>query len=472
MVTRILSAASAVPLILCFAAAESPSKAPAPTYSNKVAHILAKRCVDCHRKGGSAPFALESFQDVNSKASVIEAAVRSGKMPPWFAAPPEAGKPSPWANDRSLGAEEKASLLNWLGGKRPLGDPKEAPQPRAFDAVWQIGKPDAVYQYTQPVNIPADGVVPYVIRTVETGLTEDKWVSAIEIRPSARSVVHHVLVFIQEAGDAARRGRGTEEAVNFFGAYVPGNSTLVYADGLAKKLPKGAVLRFQLHYTPTGKAAVDQTQIAVRFAAKPPKHEVLVAGIVNPFIRIPPGAENHPEKAVIPVPVDVKILAFMPHMHLRSKSCKYTLVGADGARETLLDVPKYDFNWQLYYLLKEPKTALAGSRVEFDGVYDNSSKNPANPDPTKTVRWGQQTFEEMLLGYIEYYSDTPAGEALARPRAGGAFISAAFTRLDANKDGKVTKEELGARWDALKAADTNGDGAITLEEARAYFRSR
>jgi hypothetical protein len=266
--------------------------------------------------------------------------------------------------------------------------------------------------------------------------------------------------------------------------YVPGNSSLMYPDGFAKKIPAGANLRFQIHYTPNGKAVEDQSQIGLVFAKKPVEHEVRTAGIFNLLLRIPPGAENHKELAQIPVPANVKVMSYLPHMHLRGKACRYELVSPDGKRETLLDIPRYDFNWQLSYDYTEPKTIEKGSRVEFTVWYDNSSKNPANPDPTKTVHWGAQTYDEMHLGYVEYYiPGAKPGDGVAgiqqRPLGGlrgqgagavtPAQIELIFRRMDRNNDGFLTEDEVGAFWNRLKEADANKDGKVTLDEAKKGF---
>jgi hypothetical protein len=188
----------------------------------------------------------------------------------------------------------------------------------------------------------------------------------------------------------------------FWGEYVPGQNTLVYPDGFAKKLPQGARLKFQMHYTPNGTATTDRTRVGVIYAKAPPRHEVRVAGIVNARIAIPPGAADHREAASLRLPFDATIMGFLPHLHVRGKACRYELIRADGTRTTLLDIPRYDFKWQLLYRLHEPLPLQAGETLVFTASYDNSAGNPANPDPTKTVRWGPQTFDEMHLGYVEY----------------------------------------------------------------------
>ncbi len=416
------------------------------TYHAQIARILSTHCIECHRDGGVAPFSLTSSDDVIAHAPMIRQVVERGIMPPWFAAKPEAGQPSHWINDRSVPEADKAALLSWLSSDRPLGNPTDAPPARDFSSGWMIGKPDAVYQFAKPVPIKATGVMSYQHVVIDTELTEDKWVQAIEIQPGVREVVHHVLVFLQvgdrRGDDADEEGRG-----GFWAAYVPGNSYRIFGDGYGKRLPKGAKLRFQMHYTPNGKAVEDATKIGVVFAKEPPRQEVKVAGIVNARLSIPPGADNHREEATLRLPFDVEILGFMPHMHLRGKACRYE-VGTDEANaRMLLDIPRYDFNWQLVYRPTEPIALSQGQTMRFTAWYDNSKNNPANPDPTKTVRWGNQTFDEMHLGYIEYVQPGMApGESdnLRRAALGNRLGDAVFESVDANKDGFLTRDELTA----------------------------
>jgi mono/diheme cytochrome c family protein len=425
------------------------------TYHGRVSRIVQANCVECHRKAGLAPFSLETAADLSAHAAMIERVVEAGRMPPWFAAPAEPGKPSRWANDRTLAPDDKRDFLGWLRGRRPAGNPAEAPLARRFNPDWSIGKPDTIFQLPEPVPVKAEGTMPYVVRDVETHFTEDRWVQAIEVAPTDRAVVHHVLVLLREA---TAQG-GADEHSDFFGIYVPGNSTLVYPEGFAKKIPAGARLRFQIHYTPNGKATHDQTRMGLKFAAGPPEHEVHVAGIANPRLSIPAGAADHAESARLPVPMNARILAFLPHMHLRGKAARYEVVAPNGARQTLLDVPKYDFNWQLYYRLAEPIAVRRGSRIEFTGRFDNSAGNPANPDPSREVRWGAQTTDEMLLGYLEFYVDAPDPNT-------GTGVKVLFKRADRNNDGRVTPDEL-TDTTLFRRLDVNGDGAITLEEAQA-----
>ena len=371
------------------------------TYHARIERIIQNNCAECHHAGGGAPFPLTKYEDIAGRKAAIKRAIGDGTMPPWFAAPPAKGEHTPWVNDRSLTADDKADLLAWLSGDLKKGDPADAPLPRSFESGWLIGKPDAVYQIPKAIAVKADGTMPYQIATVETKLDEDRWVQALEVQPTAREVTHHVLIFALPEG--VKPGRGREEGQGFFAAYVPGNNTLVYPEGYAKKLPKGSTLVFQIHYTPNGKATTDQTRFGVVFAKQPPRSEVRVAGIVNASFTIPPGDGNKEVVARLPIiPFDAKILAFFPHAHLRGKAARYELKSPDGKLTTLLDVPRYDFNWQLMYRYAEPVTVPRGSGLVYTAWYDNSDKNPANPDPKKAVKWGPQTYEEMHLGYLEY----------------------------------------------------------------------
>ena len=378
------------------------------TYHNRISRLVQTNCQECHRAGGVAPFALETYEEVTAKSGMIRKMVERGLMPPWFSAPPEPGAHSPWMNDRSLAARDKADLLAWLGGGKLAGDPADAPLPRSFPGEWVIGTPDAVVQIPNPLEVQAEGTMPYKNVTIETNFGEDKWVRGFEVQPTAREVVHHVLIFAQEAGPVqpgkrARFSGEGDERDGFFAAWVPGGGHVVYPDGFAKPLPAGAKLRFQIHYTPNGTATRDQVKLGLLFAKEAPRHIVRVAGIADHRLSIPPGVERHPETAVLPVPAEVKVLALMPHMHVRGAAFRFEAILPDGAVRTLLDVPRYDFNWQLAYRYAEPRTLPRGSKVRATGWFDNSANNPANPDPTKTVRWGPQTSDEMMLGYVEFY---------------------------------------------------------------------
>lgn len=368
------------------------------TYHARIERIVQQNCVECHRSGGLAPFPLETYEQVLAKKAAIRRTVDDRTMPPWFAAPTAKGEHSPWVNDRSLTDEDKADLLAWLNGDAAKGDVADAPLPRTYASGWLIGKPDAVFQLPKPISVKAEGTMPYQMVSVPTEFEDDRWVQALEVQPTAREVVHHVLVFAAAKGQRV----GGTEAQGFFAAYVPGNNTLIYPDGYAKKLPKGSNIIFQIHYTPNGKATADQTRFGMVFAKQAPRHEVKVTGIANTRFQIPAGADNHMVEARIPVPFNARALAFFPHAHLRGKAARYDAKFPDGSTKNLLDVPHYDFNWQLMYRYAEPVSIPRGTTITYTAWYDNSAKNPANPDPKRRIGWGPQTYDEMHLGYLEY----------------------------------------------------------------------
>ncbi len=374
------------------------------TYHGRISRLIQTHCGECHFDGGVGPFSLESYADVVGHAGMIRKQVEKGQMPPWFSVPVPGEVHGKWANDRTMPEEDRQDLLAWLAGDRAQGDAAEAPLPVRRASEWAIGKPDAVYGLAKPVKIPAEGVMAYEYAFIDTDQTEDRWIQAMEIRPTVAAAVHHVLVWVEAPGGKKGRGQATEDEISgFFGAYVPGNASRVFPEGFGKALPAGATLKFQIHYTPYGKATNDQMRIAFRFAPEKPRHVVHVVGIANPGIRIPAGASNHEEWAALPVPREARLLSFLPHMHVRGKGFRYEVMSPDGESRVVLDVPRYDFNWQLSYQLAEPLRVEKGSRLRATAWFDNSSGNPANPDPAKNVRWGNQTFEEMMIGYLEYY---------------------------------------------------------------------
>ncbi len=379
---------------------------PGVTYHNQVARIMQNNCVTCHRAEGAGPFSLESLADVKEHAPMIKKQVERGAMPPWFAAGDATQSETPWANDCSLSTKDKGDLLAWLASAdRPEGDAKDAPLPRKFAGAWSIGEPEAVFQLPKAFAIKAEGTMPYQRATVTTSFPEDRWVQAYEILPTAPQVVHHVIVRVHEKG--AKVVDGDEGREGYWAAYVPGNTHRVLPQGYAKRLPAGATISFQIHYTPNGKPVEDQLKIGLIFAKQPPQFEVKVAAVAHPRLNIPPGAADHVESRTQAIPMDMLFSAYMAHMHLRGKAFKYEVTYPDGKSEVLLDIPRYDFNWQLAYDYKQPKFIPRGSVLKITAVYDNSSGNPANPDPSKTVRWGSQTFDEMMIGYVEHYVPVP-----------------------------------------------------------------
>jgi mono/diheme cytochrome c family protein len=364
------------------------------TYHARISRLVQQNCQTCHRTGGVAPFALERYEEVRAYAPMIRFVVESGRMPPWFAHP-EGGT---GANDRSLSERDRRDLFAWIDAGMPEGNPRAAPLALRWAEGWNIGEPDAVIPILEPFDIPAEGVVEYQYMYVKTDFPEDRWVQALEIRPTAPQVTHHVLVFV-EAPDAERRQGGI---AGFFAGYAPGNNGVIFPKGMAKRLPAGAWLKFQLHYTTNGVAATDRSALALIFADEPPEREVRTRSAYDHEFVIPPGAPRHEVAGEHSFRDDGYILELFPHMHNRGAAFRYELVHEDGRVEHLLEVPRYDFNWQLAYKPDRPIFAPAGSSLRAIGWFDNSAANPANPDPAAEVRFGEQTWEEMMIGYFDW----------------------------------------------------------------------
>ena len=374
---------------------------PPVTYAKDVAPILQRRCQGCHRPGQVGPFSLLSFDEVKGRAKMIASVVQDGVMPPWNA---DARFDGVFANQRSLGADEKKTLLAWIEGGMPRGNPADEPPPRAWPAGWSIGTPDVVFEPEYDVEakgpftaqgfaVPREGVVDYQHFTTETHYAEDRWIQALEVHPGAADVVHHVLVAIQEAN-------GDIDEKSYLAVYVPGDTPSVYPQGYAKRLPAGAKLVFQLHYTPNGKERFDRSKIAVVFAKEAPEFEVVTDAVINQRFEIPAGASAHEVRAASVLREDTGVVALFPHMHLHGKDFSYVAHLPDGSEQELL-FSHYDFSWQESYLLPDPLLLPAGTKLECIGHFDNSPANPNNPDPTEAVRWGEQSFEEMFIGYFD-----------------------------------------------------------------------
>jgi mono/diheme cytochrome c family protein len=400
---RVMIAATSAPGCELDVPALAGKESTSITYHGDVARILQQNCAECHHEGGIAPFSLETLAGVKERARTIKRVVEQGIMPPWFAGPAKDGEPSPWANDRSLSAEAKKTLLAWLDSKdRPEGNATDAPKPVEWLSDWTLGEPDAVFGFAQPVAVKAEGTMGYRNIEVPTHFSEDRWVTAVQVLPGARDVVHHVGVSVVKSG-AMAGGDG----LNYLAIYVPGTTAEVFPAGMAKKVPAGAVLKIQMHYTPNGRATTDSTRVGFYFAKEPPQWEVRSAAAVNSKIDIPPGEPNYELSAEVGLPPNALILGFFPHMHLRGKAFRYDLVEAGGTSRPILTVPRYDFNWQLSYELATPMPTGRGVRLRATGWFDNSVANKANPDPTKNVRFGEQTNDEMMGGVVKYAVPIP-----------------------------------------------------------------
>jgi len=418
----------------------------APTYHKDIQPILASRCVSCHRTGEIGPMEFSSYAKVRPWAKSIKQTVLSRRMPPWFA-DPHFGK---FANDRSMPQSEIDTIAAWVDRGAPEGSAKDRrPQPTFLDG-WNIPQPDLVIQAPKPFPIAKEGKIDYQYLVIPTGLTEDKWVETVEARPTDRTVVHHIVVYVRDPksnwlrGEAEpgipfvppRIGKDGKPRSDIGGAgneiltiYTPGNLPDRWKPGQAKFIRAGSDLVLQLHYTPNGKTdTADQSRVGLIFAKQPPKERVMTLSASNSKFAIPPGDGNYRvDSPPSRIPNDAMLMSFFPHMHLRGKAFEYRVKVAGKEPEVLLRVPKYDFNWQLTYKLEQPIALPAGSHVEASGWFDNSPNNPFNPDPKDTVRFGEQSWEEMMIGFYDISFDakyTP-GDFFRRPApkpasAGGA----------------------------------------------------
>jgi mono/diheme cytochrome c family protein len=395
------------------------------TFARDVLPVFQARCQGCHRPGEAAPMSLLSYKEARPWVKAIKQAVLTRRMPPWHADPAH-GK---FANDRSLSTEEIGTITAWVDGGAKEGNSKEAPEPVRFAEGWSIGKPDAVVEMPNEFRVPATGTVEYSWIVVPSGFTEDKWVEKVEVRAGDRSVVHHVVLFARPPGSpymkdakpgipfTPPRRKGTPErrpdtgegqfyslggAAEMVGVYVPGGVPYETKPGQARLIKAGSDIIFQMHYTTNGKETADRSRVGFVFAKNPPKERVINTFIMNPNLRIPPGAPDHKVEARVTVHEDVKVTSLFPHMHVRGKAFEYEAIYPTGESQTLLRVPKYDFSWQLSYYLDRELTLPKGTQIRAIAWYDNSPNNPHNPDPKAEVFWGDQTWEEMLAGFVDF----------------------------------------------------------------------
>jgi hypothetical protein len=412
----LLMAAWEMPGVVGREAKKSP-----PTFYKDVLPILQEKCQSCHRSGEAAPMALMTYEQARPLAGKIAASVEMKMMPPWFAD----ARYGHFTNDPSLTAEQISTLAVWADSRAAAGDVRDAPAPRRWNEGWNILQPDVVVKMPKAVKIPARGEVEYTYEIVATHFTEDKWVQMAEVRPSSAAHVHHAVVYIRppdsqwlrhapvgEAftasmlSDPEERRQAHETTSDLLLVYAPGSAPDRWVEGMAKFVPAGSDLVFQMHYTTNGEAASDETSAGLVFAKNPPKQRVITLQLNNHALVIPPGAEDFRVEVQGTLPNDATLLSLFPHMHLRGKRFEYDIVRDDGSVEVLLRV-NYHFHWQLSYKLAEPRVLKAGTRLRAVAWYDNSKNNPHNPDPTKTVTWGDQTSEEMMVGFFDVA--VPAG---------------------------------------------------------------
>lgn len=374
--------------------------AAAISYAEDIAPLLADKCADCHRPGGIGPWAMNSYAMVRGFAPMIREVVRTKRMPPWHA-DPHIGS---FANDRSLSVDDTRTLVRWIEAGAPRGegpDPlistvKEAP-------TWQLGEPDVIID-VPAYDVPATGVVDYQYLRAKNPLDEDVWVRAAELVPGDRSAVHHVITrFVPPNGGAATGfGRRALSAGGGFGGYVPGSTGTIMPKDTGVLLPAGSMFNFQMHYTPYGRATTDKSRLGIYFHKEPPLHRMTGTVLINLRIDIPANTPDHSETARYTFKQDALLYAMLPHAHYRGRSARFDAVYPDGSTEVLLSVPNYDFNWQTNYKLTEPKFIPEGTQVTFTMTWDNTARNPANPDPTRNVGWGRQSWDEMLFGTMTF----------------------------------------------------------------------
>lgn len=407
--------------------------APAPTFYKDVLPILQKNCQGCHRPGEAAPMSFLTYADVRPWAKAIREAVLLRKMPPWYA-DPHYGK---FRNDRALAQSDIDTLAAWTDGGAVEGDAKDALPPIDFSEGWSAGKPDLVIEMPEEFHVPPSGTVPYQHFVLPTGFKEDKWVRIAELRPGNRAVVHHALIFVRPPGSRymadAKPGEafvpkqdwriGRSPYDEFLDIYVPGVTPQILKPGEAKLIKAGSDLIFQIHYTTNGKPAVDRSKIGLTFAGEPPAKRVYTLAVATDRFVIPPGAPDYEVQSKFVLQSDASLISMNPHMHLRGKSFEYRVILPSGEDETLLRVSHYLFAWQMPYILTKPLLLPKGTRIECTAHFDNSPNNPTNPDPKAEVRWGDQSWEEMMVGFMDVAFDAHLDPMdLYRPRrqaAGG-----------------------------------------------------
>jgi len=447
MANRLMGTALVFTVGVLLAAPALAQTPPAPTFSKDVAPIFFENCTTCHRPAEIAPMSLLTYKDTRPWARSIVNAVKSGTMPPWHA-DPAIGH---FSNERRLTDAEKATIVRWVDAGAPEGNPSDLPPAPRYADGWRIGQPDVVLQMQEDYPIPAKGEVPYLYFEVPANFAEDRWIQSWEMRPGNPAAVHHVIVYVrppqqdgpgaaalvQAFGGAAAvqrpvtfadgmeipagqtggrplpedqrkplpenyrpRPRGTAGSI---GGYVPGNSTRVFPEGTAMRLPKGSSLVFQMHYTTIGEETSDRTRLGIIFAKEPPKTPLTSLALINGGLRIPAGAPDHRVDAEMTIHREFVLYSMTPHTHVRGTRWFYEVVYPDGRREPILSVPNYDFEWQHEYLFKQPLRLPAGTKIRASAWYDNSPANKSNPDPTKEVWWGDQTWEEMMFTSITFH---------------------------------------------------------------------
>ena len=448
------------------------------TFTKHVSRILNNRCVECHREGEVAPMTLTDYDEVAGWSDMICEVVAEERMPPFHANP----KYGEFRNDCRLSNEEKQTIFAWVENGCPEGDPADMPEPPEFVDGWEAGEPDqVVYMSDEPYEVAAEGTVEYQYFAVDPGWNEDKWIRVAEARPGNRAIVHHILCSIRS--DAGGAATNIMDGVGI--GWAPGLGPRDFGSEMALHIPAGAKIVFQMHYTPNGTKQFDRSYVGFQFVeAEEVKHLASGGAAVTPNFNIPAGDDNYRVESAYEFDRDQLLLSMLPHMHLRGKSFRFTAAYPDGKEEILLDVPRYDFNWQLRYHLKEPKLMPKGTNIKCVAYFDNSPQNLINPDPTIDVTWGDQTYEEMMIGFftcqevaeLDLEKLAAEGDAnrkkVAAERArfkmqAGMFI----TGMDKNKNGSLSKDEVPEQLRSfLTEFDADRDNEITAEEAAEFMR--
>jgi hypothetical protein len=422
--------------ILCASVCVSATGPVSVTFTKDVAAVLEKNCQGCHRPGEAAPFSLLTYEQARPWAKAMKEAVLLKKMPPWYA-DPHYGR---FSNDRSLTQKEIDVIAAWADAGAPQGDVKDMPPPLNFVEGWSIPKPDIIFEFPHAFEIPATGTLEYQKVVVPSGFTEDKWVQFAEARPDDRARVHHMILFIREPGshwlkDAkpgvffvapkVKEDDTTDTSAlpsDFLVGYAPGQPPEILPPGQAKLIKAGSDFVLEIHYTTNGTASTDRSKFGLVFAKEPPKQRVLTLSATNGKFKIPPGAPNHRVDSEFEVGATVTLASLHPHMHGRGKDFEYRVVYPTGATETLLSVPRYDWHWQLWYNLDKPIVLQKGTKIQCTAHFDNSPNNPDNADPTKEVTWGDQSWDEMMVGFFNLVFDAnmPVHDILRKPSAVGS----------------------------------------------------
>jgi len=371
------------------------------SYAADVAPILAAKCVSCHRPGGVGPFAMTDYRRVKGWSEMIRETLRTHRMPPWHADPAY----NSFHNSLDITVDERRTLLAWVeqGAGRGEDDDPLADATPGRDSDWTLGTPDHVVQLPEPEKLRAEGLFDYRYINVPSGLTEDRWLRAVEVLPTAEGAVHHALIFVMYPPEYAHLQHDPEGGLDgFFASYLPGGNVQPYPKGTAQFIPAGSTFVFQMHYNATGKEEVDQTRMGLYFNGGPPPEVLHIRAAAETRFEIPPHAADHPARATYRFDEDATLLGLSPHMHYRGSRFRFDAQYPGGREETLLSVPWYEFDWQPMYYFDKPVDIAAGTRIVCEGAFDNSRLNPRNPDPSQSVRFGEQSHEEMFIGYLSY----------------------------------------------------------------------